>query len=196
MQISHPWFSYPFSYPNASYIALIFLGTQVSGLTRLHCTCLCKIKSPQALHFSLKPCEKGSLTKLNFLSIKLVKPFQEEWKRKNQSFFCIFFFTDQFLILEVLKQPLFDDNMMDCDCPTVCDIHFLCVYAGQERDRDIAISWKKALLFNLLEQHHSEMFSICKIEKKMWNFVYNDIFIAWLEQSPVNGVLHCKKCAF
>lgn len=41
--------------------------------------------------------------------------------------FHLSFFPDQFLILEVLKQPWFDDIKVDSKCPTICDTYIIFV---------------------------------------------------------------------
>lgn len=43
------------------------------------------------------------------------------------NYMYLIFISDQFLILEVLKQPLFDDSMVDSECPTLCDTYIFFV---------------------------------------------------------------------
>jgi hypothetical protein len=53
-----------FTYPNASFIWTIFLGTKVSGLTRLHCMYTTPDKSHAWMHTALKvpPTQETTIT--------------------------------------------------------------------------------------------------------------------------------------
>ena len=123
------------------------------------------------------------------------------------NYMYLIFISDQFLILEVLKQPLFDDSMVDSECPTLCDTYiFFVSMQAWIREEGINFCFVKTLRWIFFGdksntcsrnfQLEEEKIQICKKKfEKNCQIVYI-LFIACLNHTPVNRLLHCTFCFF